>query len=458
MKIIIVGGGQVGGTLAEYLVQEKNEIVVIDTDRSRLNDLSSHLDLGTVLGSGSYPAVLEEAGCADADAIIAVSNSDETNMLACQVAYTLFQTPLKIARIRSQQFHEYLELFDDQAIPIDFVITPELVVTDFIMSLIKYPGAAEVAKFAGNKLKLVVIRVTKDSFLYNKTIDNIYNFFPNLSFTIVSLSQESKADITFSGNTIIDEHIEVCFLAATIDVELLLRELQPEVRAMKNIMIVGGGNIGYSLATRTDENYNVKIIEHNKERCLLLAEKINNGLVLRGDAADRELLLNENIDSVDLFCSLTNNDGVNIMSALLARRLGAKKVISLITRDVYAEIVEGSQIDVAISPQEVTLSAVLKYIRRGDVEQVHSMNEGHSEVLELIVHGDARTSRVIGIKAQNMKLPQGAKLLAISRGDKVFFDTDSLIIEPLDHIIIFIADKKQVIDIEQLFKVDVTYI
>ena len=458
MKIIIVGGGQVGATLAEYLVFEQHEITVIDIDRTILNDLSARLDLATVLGSGSFPSVLDEAGCADADALIAVSNDDETNMLACQVAFTLFKTPLKIARIRSQQFHAYKELFKEDAIPIDVIITPELIVRDFIISLIQYPGAHEIADFANNKAKLVIIKITKNSILYNKSLADVKDILHNINYKLVTCSLENIALMNIKDDYILQENVEIAFLVSTIEAHVLLQALQPQVRFIKNIMIVGGGNIGYSLAKGLDKHYNVKILEHNKDRCLFLAEKLQRSLVLRGEAADRELLIDENIAEIDLFCALTNNDGVNIISSLLARHLGADKVLALITRDIYVDIMQDSAIDISISPQEVTLSAVLKYIRRGDIEQVYSMNEGHSEVIEMIMHGTEATSQVIGRTASEIVLPKDSRIIAIVRNNKIFFDLNNIMVEPLDHIIIFIADKKEVTGLEKLFKVDITYI
>jgi len=373
MKIIIIGAGQVGATLAENLANEDNDITVIDTDLVRLRELQDRLDIQTVEGSGSHPDVLEQGGCNDADMLIAVSNQDETNMVACQVAHTLFKTPTKIGRVRSSAYAKYPELFSDQALPIDVRISPEKEVTKHLSRLIRYPGALQVMEFANGKVQLVVVKAEKGGPLIDQPISYLREHMPSIQTRIAAIYRDG-ASIKPDGNTRIHANDEVFFLTAQRDVLDVMGELRPLDTPYRRIIIAGGGNIGERLAHSLEKEYRVKIIERDPERCRYLSETLDKTIVLNGDASKKELLQEENIESTDVFCALTNNDEANIMSSMLAKVLGVRTVMTIINNPAYVDIVQEGMIDIAISPQQTTISSLLTYIRRGDVVNVHSMS------------------------------------------------------------------------------------
>lgn len=456
MKIIIIGAGQVGATLAENLASEDNDITVIDMDGNRLRELQDRLDIQTVEGNGAHPDVLDRAGCNDADMLIAVSNQDETNMIACQVAHTLFKTPTKIGRVRSSVYAHYPALFNDQAIPMDVRISPEKEVTKHLSRLIRYPGALQVMEFANGKVQLVVVKAEKGGPLIDQPISYLKEHMPSILTRIAAIYRDGKS-ISPDGNTHIRANDEVFFLTAQSDVLDVMSELRPLDTPYRRIIIAGGGNIGERLAQSLEKEYRVKIIERDPERCRYLSETLNNTIVLNGDASKQELLLEENIESTDVFCALTNNDEANIMSSMLAKVLGVRTVMTIINNPAYVDIVQEGMIDIAISPQQTTISSLLSYIRRGDVVNVHSMRKGAAEALEAVAHGDYRSSKVVGRSIANLNLPDGATIGAIVREDNMFVATGDLIIQAEDHVIIFVTNKKQIPAVEQLFQVGLTF-
>ena len=325
MKIIIIGAGQVGATLAENLVGEKNEITVIDSDPETLRHLQDRLDLQVIAGMGSHPDVLKKAGAEDADMLIAVTNSDESNMMACQVAYTLFKTPTKIARVRSEQYIIYQEqLFKHQDVPVDHLIAPEQLVTKAIKRLIDYPGALQVVEFADGKASLVAVKAYYGGLLVGHALSTIKEHIPNVDTRVAAIYRRGKP-IRPLGTTIIEADDEVFFIAATKHIRAVMSELQKLESSYKHIMIAGGGLIGAGLAKLLEHNHNVKLIEFNPERAKYLSAHLDKTIVFSGDASDHELLTEENVEQVDAFIAVTNDDEANIMSAMLAKRLGAKK-------------------------------------------------------------------------------------------------------------------------------------
>ncbi len=456
MKIIILGAGQVGSSVAEHLAGEANDITVVDTRASRLQDLQDHFDLRTVHGSASHPDILRRAGAEDADMIIAVTNSDETNMVACQVAYTLFHTPTKIARVRSRAYLEYSQLFAQDALPIDVLISPEQVVIDYVQRLIEYPGALQVLDFAGGKVRLVAVKAYYGGPLVGHELRELKEHVPGIRTRVAAVFRRGTPIIP-EGNTVIEVDDEVFFIAATEDIRTVMSELRKLDKPVKRVMLVGGGNIGTGLAKVLENKYQVKLIEHNAARTRTISEELNNTLVLFGDAADGDLLIEENIENTDVFCSVTNDDEANILSAMLAKRLGAKKVMTLINRAAYAGLVESGEIDIAISPNQATIGSLLTHIRRGDVVVVHSLRRGAAEAMEAVAHGDVRSSKVVGRSVEKIKLPPGTTIGAIVRGDEVITAHHETVIEPEDHVILFLVNKKQIMEVEKLFQVGVTF-
>ena len=452
MKIIILGAGQVGATLAENLVGEKNEITVIDSDPDTLRHLQDRLDLQVVAGVGSHPDVLKKAGAEEADMLIAVTNSDESNMMACQVAYSLFKTPTKIARVRSEQYIIYQEqLFKHQDVPVDHLIAPEQLVTSAIKRLIDYPGALQVVEFADGKASLVAVKAYYGGLLVGHALSSLKEHIPNVETRVAAIYRRGKP-IRPLGTTIIEADDEVFFIAATKHIRAVMSELQKLESSYKRIMIAGGGLIGAGLAKLLEHNHNVKLIEFDSQRAKYLSAHLDKTIVFEGDASDHELLTEENVEQVDAFIAVTNDDEANIMSAMLAKRLGAKKAMVLIQRGAYVDLVQGGEIDIAFSPQQATISALLTHIRRGDIVNVYSLRRGAAEAIEAIAHGDRNTSKVVGREIREIKLPPGTTIGAIVRSEEVIIAHGDTKIEANDHIILFLVDKKFVSHVEKLFQ------
>jgi trk system potassium uptake protein TrkA len=456
MKIIILGAGQVGGTLAENLAGEQNDITVVDTDGGRLAELAERLDIATVIGPGSYPAVLRQAGAEDADLLIAVTNSDEVNMVACQVAYSLFRTPTKIARIRAAAYSQKEKLFGSDALPIDVIISPEQVVTDYIKRLIELPGSLQVVNFAGGRVQLVGVRAYHGGPLVGNALRQLRTHMPNVDTRVAAIFRHNRPLLP-EGNTVIEADDEVFFIAARNDIRAVMSELRRLEHNYKRIVIAGGGNIGFRLAKSIESRYNVKIIERNEERCQVLSERLQHTVVMLGSSTDRDRLIKANIENADIFCALTNDDEANIMASLLAKRLGARKVMTLISNPAYVDLVQGREIDIAISPQQATIGSLLTHIRRGDIVNVYSLRRGAAEAIEAVAHGDERSSKVVGRRIEDIDLPEGTTIGAIVRGEKVLIAHDHIIVEANDHLILFVMDRRRIRDVEKLFQVGFTF-
>jgi len=452
MKIIILGAGQVGSNLAESLVAENNDITVIDLEAPRLALLQDRFDLRTVRGHAAHPTVLQQAGAEDADMLVAVTQSDETNLVACRIASTLFNVPTRIARIRSHDFLGQKAGFLAEHFGVDHVISPEQEVTETLRRLIEHPEALQVLDFAEGKVRLVAVRAYHGGPLVGHELRDIKRHMPNLECRIPAIYRRDRG-IVPTGITVIESGDEVFFLARKEDIPFVLRELRRMERPVKRVMIAGGGNIGRRLAARIENDYDVKVIEHNKAVSSLLAEQLHHTLVLHGDATDEELLEQENVAAMDVFCALTNDDEDNIMSALLAKRMGAHRVIALINRSAYVDLVQGGEIDIAISPAQATVGPLLSKIRRGDMVAVHSLRRGAAEVLEVVVHGDAKTSRVVGRRLDEIDLPDGAAVAAVIRNGDVIIAHHDTLIEAEDHLILFALNKHIIPKVEKLFQV-----
>ncbi len=458
MKIIILGAGQVGASVAHNLVSEANDITVVDTDPRILQELQDRLDLRTVLGNATHPPVLMRAGADDADMIIAVTRSDEVNMVACQVAYTLFRTPTKIARVRAVEYLSYPQLFGPESIPIDVLISPEQLVTQYVKRLIEHPGALQVLDFADGKVRLVGVRAYYGGPLVGHELRTLREHMPGVPTRVAAVFRRGKPIIP-GGDTVIEAGDEVFFIAARKNIRAVMSELRRLEKPVKRIIIAGGGNIGKRLAQALEDRYRVKLIEHNAQRARAIAEDLKRTIVLLGDAADEDLLLEENIENTDVFCALTNDDEANILSSMLAKRRGARMVMALINRPAYVDLIQGSEdIDIAISPQQATIGSLLAHIRRGDVVNVHSLRRGAAEAIEAIAHGDPSTSKVIGRRIEQIKLPAGTTIGAIVRGDEVIMGHHDTVIQAEDHVILFLVDKRRIGEVERLFQVGVTFL
>ncbi|MGI9329395.1 MAG: Trk system potassium transporter TrkA [Gammaproteobacteria bacterium] len=462
MNILILGAGQVGSTAAYQLAREEaNEVTIVDADATVLRDLQDRLDIRTVVGHAAYPDVLARAGAKDADIVIALTNSDETNMVACQVAYTFFRTPTKIARIRGMEYIHYRgkegeELFVQTALPVDVAISPEQLVTEHIEQLIHFPGAFQVLDFAGGEVRMVGARALRGGLLVDQQIKTLKEHIPGVETRIAAIYRQGES-IVPDGNTLIREDDEVFFIAGRDDTRLVMNEMRRPEDTVRRVVIAGGGNIGFRLAAALEQTNQVKVIERDRDRARVISERLSKAIVLHGDAADEELLLEENIDGADIFVALTNAEEANILSSMLAKRIGCKKVMALINRPAYAELVEAGTIDVAISPQQITIGALLAHVRRGDVVKVHSLRRGRAEAIEAIVHGSAENSRVVGKNVEDIPLPPGTIINAIYRDARILEAHHDTVVQENDHVILFITDRRQTEDVERLFEVGVSF-
>ncbi len=453
MKILILGAGQVGSTLAKYLSKDDdNDITIIDKDETNLLDLQRHLDIKTVCGFAAYPNILEEADIKNMDMVIAVTRSDEGNMLACQMAHTLYQVDKKIARVRTAEYLHRKELFSNDAIPIDFIITPEELVTDYIKRVVEEPGAEQVFEFENGLVQLVETKAYAGTPIVGRPIKELNQHLPNIDMRIVSLYRNGQA-ISAYGDTVIKDGDRVYFVTKKESVSRVLKEFRRLDKAYKNIIIAGGGHIGLNLAKHLEKNHHVRIIEKSKERVKELADELEDVLVLRGNASNEELLLEEGIESTDLFLALTDSDEINVIVSILAKRLGAYKTISLVKRNVYEDLAEQSEdVDMVISPDQITTSGILAHIRKGDTMMVHSLRQGKSEAIEVIVHGDSNHSDVVGKSIEQIKLPDGVVVASIVRNHQVIMGCGKLVIEEGDHVLLVLTDVSKIHAVEELFE------
>jgi trk/ktr system potassium uptake protein len=457
VKIVILGAGQVGSTVAESLVSEANDITVVDIDGVRLRNLQDRLDLRTVLGSAAHPSILVEAGIEDCDLVIAVTQSDETNLVACKLAEQLFNVPTRIARIRATDYLVNERVLGEECFAVNLAICPEQVLTEYIVKLVHFPEALQVLEFAHGKVSLVAVRAFQGGPLVGHQLKDIRSHLPSVNTRIAAIFR-GDSPIVPEGDTVVEAGDEVFCLAATRDIRDVMRELRRMDKPVQRIMIAGGGNIGLRLGAALERDYTVKVIEYSKKRCELLSSRLNRALVLQGDVTDEALLEAENVDDMDMFIAVTNDDENNIMSALLAKRMDAKRVVALINRRSYVDLLQSGQIDIAISPAQATIGTLLAHVRRGHVTQVHSLRRGAAEALEAVVHGDRESCRCVGRRIDEIDLPKGATIAAIVRGDEVIMAHHDTVIQAEDHVIIFVTDKKTLPKVEKLFQVGVGFV
>ena len=470
MNIIILGAGRVGESVAESLVSEKNDITVIDTSPQRLAELQERLDLRGVAGNGIQPSVLEAAGARDADMLIACASADETNLVACKVAHDVFNIPTRIARVRSPEFQQGSPMLSVEGFAVDAVICPEASVTTTIRKLIDYPEALQVLEFAGGAVSLIAVRAVTGGPMVRHIISELPQLVPQVEMRFVAIYRKDEYGndhrVVCDGTTVIEPGDEVFVLAATGNIRRVLDALRRRDEPVRRVMIAGGGKVGLRLAREIQAECRLKLIEPSLPRCEYLTTELGSSvLVLHGDSTDEDLLEREQIEDVDLFIALTSDDEDNIMSCLLAKRMGAKRVLALINRRAYADLVQGTQIDIALSPAQTVIGELLAYVRRGDVEAVYSLRRGAAEALEAVARGDRKTSRVVGRRIDELALPGGAQIGAIVRGggedgapQRVIIPHHDTVIERDDHVIVFVPRKRLVRDVEKLFQVGATFL
>ena len=464
MKILILGSGQVGSTVAQNLASvPSNDVTIIDIDEKALNRISSRLDVQTIVGNGASPFTLEQAGAADSDLLLALTRSDETNIVASKIAADLFNIPSRIARVRSSEYLEYQVAGSDNPeegslniFGITETISPEQLVTEQLVGLLSYTSALQVLSFANDQVRMVIVQARKGGLLIGREITDINQHLPEgVDCQICAIYRNNRL-IVPTPQTVIIEGDEVLFAADINSVEAIMRELRPKEARTRRIMIGGGGNIGYRLAKQLESKYDIKIIEYKPQRAEWLAENLDNTLVLQGSATDETLLDEEYIDEIDVFCALTNDDENNIMSSLLAKNLGAKRVITIVNRSSYVDLLEGNKIDIVVSPHLITIGSILAHIRRGDIVAVHPLRRGTAEAIEVVVHGDKNTSAIVGRRISGIKWPNDCHIAAIVRGETgevIMGHHTETILQDGDHIIFFVSRRRVLPELEKLIQV-----
>jgi trk system potassium uptake protein len=458
MHILIIGAGRVGTSVAESLVSERNDITVIDSDPQRLRQLQERLDLRGVTGNAIQPSVLREAGAEDCDLLIACAPMDETNLVVCKLAHDLFNVTTTIARLRSPEFVPGSPLLArGTGFGVDEVICPEQSVTTYIRKLIEYPEALRIVEFADGRVTMAGVRAFAGGPLVGHRLDEIPTLVPGMDMRIVGLFRQDQP-LKTDGDTRIEAGDEAVVLARTAAVPDVLAALRARDRPVRRVMIAGGGKVGLRLARALQGRYAIKLIELDRARCEYLAAELGSDvLVLQGDSTDEDLMADEHVGDMDVFIALTSDDEDNILAGLMAKRLGVRRAIVLINRRAYTELVQGTQIDVAISPQHAVIGELLAHVRRGDIEAVHSMQQGAAESMEIVVRGDRRSSKVVGRRIEQLSLPEGVQIGALVRGDAVLIAHHDTVVETDDHAIVFLPNKRQVRAVEKLFQVGATF-
>lgn len=468
MKIIILGAGQVGSSLGHLLSQEpNNEITLIDTDEERLESIRHRADVTTVLGNASHASVLEKAQVRETDILIACTHYDEINLLACDISKRLFGVAYCIARLRSNEYGDYLRhrmLQEGAAFAIDSIIQPEQLITEHFKQLIIHPDALQVMQFAEGRISLVAVTAEKGGSMIDLTLKSLSEDLikKDLATRMVALYRDGQALEKLSGDTVIKKGDEVFFLAPSNHIEDVMEEIRPIRRKpYERVAIAGGGNIGLQLARSLEKLpgiKQVKIIEEKSSRCQYLAKELSSSIVLHGNACESDLLRSENISSYDVFCSVTNDDENNIMSSMLARKLGVKKAIALVTNNAYVELIEGDKIDVLVSPSAITTSALLRHIRGSDVILVHSLRQGLAEAIEVVVNRDDKGhSNVLGKTFSEINLPKSVSVGAMVHDGIVYLSSKKidkeLRIQEGDHVVLFLTNKEAIPEVARLFSI-----
>lgn len=449
MKIVILGAGRIGGSLARNLSNSNYEVCIVDEDKNKISELEDKLDVMTVEGHASQLNTLKKSGLDEDTVIIAVTSNDEVNIVACQIAKKVFNVKKTICRFKDNSYLEQLDIFGDGVI--DIPISPEDEITSHLKELIEHPGAGQIETFANGKVKLVSVKAKKKGKLVGRELKGIKDDMPDVDAFIASIYRKGRPFIP-SGDTVIKENDEIYFISSESNIGSIVEEFRDHEEQYSRIMIVGGGKVGFSLAKDLEQAYNVKLIDSNSDRCIKLSKELEKTIVLNGSATDETLLKSENIANIDIFCALTDDDETNVMSSLLAKKMGAKKTMIILNNPSYLGLVPGF-IDIYIAPYRLTVSSVLQDLRDSDVAQdvILKVNTG-AEAIEGIVHANEFTSPLFGKPIKEIPLPDGSAIAAIIRHGELIMPSSSVDLTLNDHLIIFLSDKNKVGEVEVLFK------
>ena len=443
MNILILGAGQVGSELTEILSEDGHSITLVDLDEEKLEKESEQHDIKIVSGNCCYPQTLEDANIQDTELAIAMTEWDEVNLVACQMIKHLNKKTRTMARIRAR---EYLKgkgnkIFENGEYSKDVLISPETLITEYISKLVQLPGALQVLDFGNGRASMVSVKAVEDAPITGHKISELKEHIPNADARVAAIYREEEIIIP-SGDDFIKDGDEVYFISARANIKKVMSEIRPADSKHKSIMIAGGGKIGRRLAKTLEDKFSVvKIIEKSRKRGDYLSENLDHALVLNGDATDEDLLIEEGIEQIDMFCSVTDSDEANVMSSLLAKKLGAKKVLSLMNKQSFLDLIHQGEVDITVIPNEITIGVVLKNITKAKIERAHTFKKGKSEALELIASQEI-TPKIIGKGIEDIKLPNGCTISAIIREKEVKIAHHDVKIHENDHLIIFLSDKK----------------
>ena len=455
MKIIILGAGQVGSTLANLLSQEDNDVTVVDLDDKALHHLEEEVDINTINGSCTFPSTLLSADIKNADMVAAVTGSDEINIVSCLISKILSSKVKTIARIRESSYlrQDTLKAIEEGVIPIDKVISPENLITEYIQALIETPGSLQVLEFGDGILNLVGTKAVNGGPLIGHEISDLKKHMPNVDTRVAAIFRDGNSIIP-QGTTIIEAEDEVFFIARRKDAKKVINAMRTKEDPYKFVIIAGGGKIGSSLAERIEGNHRVKVIENNTEKAKKVSERLINSIVLEGNVSDKSLLHEESVEEADVFVAVTNDDEANVMSCMLAKEMGAHKVIALINNQAYVDLMQRKaiDIDVSIAPSQITIGEFLSELAGEDVVKVHSLRRGAAEAIETIVKASNNSKEdVVGKELGSIKLPAGATIGAILRKNKAKIAHDNVKLREHDHVILFLTDKKILPQIQEIF-------
>ena len=457
MKVVICGAGEVGSNIARYLASEANDITVVDQSADLIRQLSESLDVTGLVGHASQPDVLERAGIKDADMIIAVTFTDEVNMIACQVAHSLFGVPTKIARIRSQSYlqPEWMTMFTRDHLPIDVVISPEVEVAQAVTRRLEVPGALEAIPLSDDKVRLIGVRITEDTPLINTPLRQLTSLFPEMQIIVVGIKRGDRSIVPHAEDEMIPGD-DVYFVVASDQCERAMVAFGHEEPETRRCVIFGGGNIGLFLAEELEREHkeiNVKIIELNRARAEHVSGTLNNTVVINGNILEPEILLEAGVDKAETVVAVTDDDESNILASLLAKKCGAQRAITLINKSTYNPLVGPLGVDVVVNPRSITVSQILSHVRRGRVHSAYSVQEDFGELIE----ADAmETSPLVGQPLKEVDLPKEARFGAILRDGQIIVPRPQTVVEGGDRIVLFAATQA-VREVERLFSVRLEY-
>ena len=455
MRVIICGAGQVGYNIASYLAREENDVTVVDNDSALIARINDELDVNGMVGHASNPDTLNSAGAKGADMIIAVTQMDEVNMVACQIGHSLFGIPKKIARIRNQTYlqPEWANLFSRSHMPIDVIISPEVIIANDIYQRLSVPGTTYVKNMADGRIRLIGVVCEDDCPVINTPLNQLVNLFPDLSFKVLGILRNNKPIIP-DENEHLQVNDEVFFIVDTEHLERTMAAFGHDENQARQIVITGGGNIGYGLAKmlhEEDKHAQIKIIEHNEDRARFLSENLNDMIVFHGSSLSRTILDEVNIEDADTLIAVTNDDESNILGSLLAKQYGCDRVITLVNNDVYSPLVGPLGVDAIVSPRSMIVATIMQHVRRGRIKSLHNLRDGFAEVIEAEV---SETSSVVNATIDELNLPHEVIVGAVIHEDEVIIPQGNYTIRAGDTAIV-LASRAQAQNVEKMFSVQV---